>query len=164
MPEESFLITCPNPKCKKKIEDPILVTIQSVKPPKQYDACPYCFAELENQITIENEKMDSRIEEDIKTEQMHPETELTEKIILNNENNSRPKFLKKIKSLIDNNDHSKKSVKKETKKEISDKKEKDSSECPENFGYLAKRPKESPIPQVCLSCPKMVDCMLSPRD
>ena len=162
MPDESFLITCPNPKCKKQIEEPILVTIQSVTPPKQYDACPYCFTELENQ-TIEKEELDSKIE-DIETEKIQPETKVSEKIILKNENNSRPKLFNRIKSLIDDNEKTKKTLKKETKKEISDKKEIDSSDCPENFGYLAKRPKESPIPQVCLSCPKMVDCMLSPRD
>jgi hypothetical protein len=32
--------------------------------------------------------------------------------------------------------------------------------CPEAFGYLANRPKGSPIPQECLLCPKIVDCML----
>ena len=158
------MITCPNPKCKKQIEEPILVTIQSVTPPKQYDACPYCFTELENQIPIEKEEMDSKIEEDIEIEKIQPETKISEKNILENENNSRPKLFKRIKSLIDNNEQSKTSLKKETKKEIPDKKEKDGSDCPENFGYLAKRPKESPIPQLCLSCPKMVDCMLSPRN
>jgi hypothetical protein len=38
------------------------------------------------------------------------------------------------------------------------------SGCPHSFGYLANRPKEESIPQVCFVCPKMVDCMLSPRE
>ena len=47
----------------------------------------------------------------------------------------------------------KESVKAETKQE-----------CPEEFGYLANREKDVPIPAVCYMCPRMVDCMLSPRD
>jgi hypothetical protein len=54
--------------------------------------------------------------------------------------------------------------KKETKPELSDKKEKRSSVCPEHFGYLANRPPDTPIPPQCLVCPKMVDCMLSPKE
>ena len=44
------------------------------------------------------------------------------------------------------------------------KKEAESSGCPEEFGYLANRPPNTPIPSQCLVCPKMVDCMLSPRE
>jgi hypothetical protein len=36
--------------------------------------------------------------------------------------------------------------------------------CPEEFGYLANRDKDVPIPAACYMCPRMVDCMLSPRD
>jgi hypothetical protein len=36
--------------------------------------------------------------------------------------------------------------------------------CPEEFGYLANRPKDAPIPQECLLCPKMVDCMLRAKE
>ena len=41
-----------------------------------------------------------------------------------------------------------------------EKEEKGSSECSHHFGYLANRPKDAPIPQECLTCPKIVDCML----
>jgi hypothetical protein len=34
------------------------------------------------------------------------------------------------------------------------------SGCPQSFGFLAKRPKDTPIPQQCMLCPKIVDCML----
>ena len=43
-------------------------------------------------------------------------------------------------------------------------KETKSAGCPETFGYLSKRPPDTPIPPQCLVCPKMVDCMLSPRE
>ena len=36
--------------------------------------------------------------------------------------------------------------------------------CPEEFGYLAKRPKDAPIPQECLLCSRMVDCMLKAKE
>jgi len=37
------------------------------------------------------------------------------------------------------------------------------SGCPHDFGYLAKRPKDAPIPQECLVCSRIMDCMLKPR-
>jgi hypothetical protein len=36
--------------------------------------------------------------------------------------------------------------------------------CPREFGYLANRPKDAAIPQECLLCPKMVDCMLKIKE
>jgi hypothetical protein len=45
-----------------------------------------------------------------------------------------------------------------------EKKEAESSGCPDEFGYLANRPPNTSIPSQCLVCPKMVDCMLSERD
>lgn len=34
------------------------------------------------------------------------------------------------------------------------------SECPHHFGYLSRRPKDAPIPEECLTCRKMIKCML----
>jgi len=34
------------------------------------------------------------------------------------------------------------------------------SKCPHHFGYLASRPKNSPIPQECLICARAADCMI----
>lgn len=34
------------------------------------------------------------------------------------------------------------------------------SGCKNTFGYLAKRSPNTPIPQECMLCPKIVDCML----
>ncbi len=31
--------------------------------------------------------------------------------------------------------------------------------CPHHIGYLKRRPKNSPIPEECLTCTKMIDCM-----
>lgn len=38
-------------------------------------------------------------------------------------------------------------------------KEKVASGCSHSFGYLAVRPKNSPIPQDCLCCKQVIDCM-----
>lgn len=32
--------------------------------------------------------------------------------------------------------------------------------CPHYFGYLKKRPKNTPIPEVCLTCEKMIQCVI----
>jgi len=39
------------------------------------------------------------------------------------------------------------------------KKGKSPSNCPHHFGYLANRPKNTPTPQECLICPKILECM-----
>lgn len=154
------MITCPNPKCKKKIEDPILVTVRSITPPKQYDACPYCFAELEQDSTEENERSKPTSEK-INDEKNESTTDLSMNTGIEKEIDSGPKFFQKVKSLISNNSEPK--LKESIEKSIENKGS-ESSECPETFGYLANRPKDAPIPQECLSCQKMVDCMLSPRE
>lgn len=35
------------------------------------------------------------------------------------------------------------------------------AECKHFFGYLKKRPKDVPIPDECLTCEKMIKCMIS---
>jgi hypothetical protein len=32
--------------------------------------------------------------------------------------------------------------------------------CPQHFGYLKSRPKNAPIPEVCLTCERMIKCVL----
>lgn len=34
------------------------------------------------------------------------------------------------------------------------------ADCPQYLGYLKKRPKNAPIPDTCLTCEKMVQCIL----
>lgn len=38
---------CPNQKCLRKIEKPILLSKASYPSPEKYHACPYCFTKLE---------------------------------------------------------------------------------------------------------------------
>jgi hypothetical protein len=183
--EESVVVVCPNPKCRREIEEPILLTILSVTPPKEYEACPYCFANLEPEPPIEQEDVpeptveqeETTIEED---EEVTPN--LSVNSVLEKVKGSGPRFLKKVKALIPGSNAPQKEKRKKTeepqaepvakeeepkeepKTEPSAKKESESSGCPETFGYLANRPPDTPIPPQCLVCPKMVDCMLSPRE
>jgi len=202
--EEAVVGVCPNPRCRREFEEPILLTILSVTPPKQYEACPYCFAKLEQEPPIEQEavpepqvEQEEAIGEDEETTANQSVNTVLEKV-----KNSGPRFFKKFKALIPSTRGLKKekkektkepqaepivkeekapkgepkeafqtdssgkeeTAKEESKTEPSAKKESGSSGCPEAFGYLANRPKGVPIPQGCLTCPKMVDCVLSPRE
>lgn len=164
MSEELILNVCANPKCLKEFKEPILLTIQSFTPPKQYQACPYCFTELE-ETPFKQKKIQ---EKNIKKEGTMEPTKATladtnVKMGVKNDDDSDPvNLLKKVKSLIPSDESYKKDKTKESKDSLKFKKEKSSNVCPETFGYLANRPKDVSIPQVCLTCPKMVDCMLSP--
>jgi len=48
----------------------------------------------------------------------------------------------------------------EIKQEISKTKVQGPEDCPQYLGYLGKRPKNSPIPDSCFVCTKMIDCTL----
>ena len=194
------MVVCPNPKCRREIEEPILLTILSVTPPKEYEACPYCFANLEPEPLIEQEDVPEPTieqEEVMEGEEAMP-TIKSVNSVLEKVKDSGPRFLKKVKALIPSSSGSQKEKrrkteepqaepagkkeekamkeehktepfvkeepKEEAKTEPSDKKESGPSGCPKSFGYLANRLPDVAIPQECLVCPKMVDCMLSPRE
>ena len=197
---EAVVFVCPNPKCQREIEEPILLTILSVTPPKQYEACPYCLSKLEQKAPAEQKivpepvmaKPEKTMEEET-TPSPHVNAVL-EKVKL-----SGPQLLKRVRALIPNSNGSqnekpvkteppqtKPSIKEEKlieeeepetetfvvyeapkqapKLEESDEKESKASGCPKTFGYLATRPKDAPIPQECLLCPKIVDCMLNNKE
>ncbi|UCD27145.1 MAG: hypothetical protein JSV75_03265 [Candidatus Bathyarchaeota archaeon] len=47
MSEKLGLITCPNLKCHRTIEQPILLSNLSTSQVEQYSVCPYCFIQLD---------------------------------------------------------------------------------------------------------------------
>jgi len=159
-----LLVVCPNPKCQKEFEESILVTIRSVTPPKQYKACPYCFSELDQEPVKEKEISEPAIKKEVIDLNQEPTPETVVPNALEKNIDSGPKLFNKVKSLISNNGKPKKEKIKENEDKFTINKESQSASCPETYGYLANRPKDAPIPQTCLSCPKMVDCMLSPRE
>jgi hypothetical protein len=208
--EESLIANCPNPKCQRQFKKSILLTINSVTPPKQYNGCPYCFANLETESAIGQTATPEKIieqkadpepilneDEVIETEEYVESVEgHSESKVLKQEKDSGPSFFRKVKALLPGSNGNKKNKTQKTeehedepefvikkqdiledelevefpvKKEeseipVSARKEESSSVCPATFGYLANRQKDDSIPQVCFVCPKMVDCMLSPRD
>ena len=234
MSEETLVVICPNPKCGREIQEPILLAILSATPPKKFKACPYCFTDLtpEPQIekedvpepAVEDEEVLDEIDENIDT--TDSDTSILEKV------KSGPSFLQRVKSLIPRSNGTQKEVEElqdeadaieedmVTEEELTpepivmeepeevptaeplveeepeeleeaenaeefeeseeleepeeleeaptieepETKDAECSGCPEEFGYLANRPPDTPIPSRCLVCPKMVDCMLCPRD
>jgi len=46
----------------------------------------------------------------------------------------------------------------------SEKEEKGPSRCAGYFGYLASRPENAPLPKECLTCPKVLDCVMKISD
>jgi len=113
---ESELIICPNSKCRKKIEEPILLSDLSTASAEQYYACPHCFIKLPV-ISTQHEK-----EEEEKTKEEEPLVKPPEK------------------------------------------EEKGPSRCAGYLGYLASRPENAPIPKECLTCPKVLDCVMEISD
>ena len=199
MSEESVVVICSNPKCRREIEEPILLTIQSVIPPEQYEACPYCFTKLEPEPPQEQEEIPEPAVEQEELVEAEDEVSISEDSVLGKVKGSGPRFLKRFKALIPRSDEPRKetiekpeepqieptikeeerTVEEEPETELATEEEKPevepkieaptkeeskSSGCPERFGYLANRPPDTPVPPQCLVCPKMVDCMLSPRE
>ncbi|MCW4016860.1 MAG: hypothetical protein NWF06_10855 [Candidatus Bathyarchaeota archaeon] len=210
---EAVVVICPNPRCQREIEEPIVLTVLSVTPPIKYEACPYCFAKLEQEPLIENEELEQSIEQN---EIAEPAVEQEEEPTAENQvdgviekvKDSGPRFLQKVKALIPNNGLNKENeyeieeddpaviqeeleqepqpeaigeeeleetiplesleqeetINNEPETDDTPTKEPEPSGCPEEFGYLANRPKDKPIPQECLLCRKMVDCMLKIKD
>jgi hypothetical protein len=130
LPEESVVVVCSNPKCRRRIEEPILLTNLSFTPAEQYDACPYCFAKLEPETAVNQQ------------EEVIPSVDEA----LEKDEDTSSRLMKKVEDLILASNEPKG--------------KENETGCPQDFGYLANRPKDAPIPQECLVCPKMVDCML----
>jgi len=116
LPNELGVIICPNPKCHREIEEPILLSDLSTTPAEQYYACPHCFIKLDVIST-------------------QPQKEEEEK-------------KKKEEPLV----------------KSSEKEEKGSSRCAGYLGYLASRPENASIPKECLTCPKVLDCVMKISD
>ncbi len=140
MPKESGVVICPNPKCHRKIEESILLNNLSTEPGEQYYACPYCFIKLD----ADAENDENITEESAPSPPVHPSLEKVLDVI-----SARPQ-----------KEEEEKKKKEEPTAETPEEEEKGPSGCPHRFGYLANRPRDAPIPQECLTCHKIVDCML----
>jgi len=148
---ETFAAACPNPKCQREIEEPILLSSLSKKPIEQYYACPHCFMKLDVDIkdsqTLKEEEKEKEklavvpLEKEEKLAVVPLEKE--EKLVLVPLEKEEEKKEKEEPAVVP--------LKKERKGPPG---------CNHDLGYLARRPKDVPIPQECLVCSKIVDCML----
>jgi len=96
--------------CGHAFENPIRLTNLSATPMQIYNACPFCFYKLDEEL-----------------------------------GNLRVSTSKNSNTILEKN-------------------EKNASlepvGCAHYFGYLKKRPKNTPIPEACLTCEKMIKCVL----
>ena len=138
------LIVCPNPKCRRKIEEPILLSDLSTAPAERYYACPHCFVKLD--VDIENDE--NITQESASGPPLRPSLEKVLDII-----SAQPQKQKEEKK-----------KKEEPPVKPPEKKEKGPSKCAGYLGYLASLPKNKPIPQECLICPKVLDCVMKKSD
>ncbi len=109
----------------------------SLTPAEQYYACPHCFLKLTED--VENEE--SVTEESTHSPPVHPS-------------------LEKVLDAISAQPQKEKETKEDTAAKTEEAEGEGLSGCSYNFGYLANRPRDSPIPQECLTCQRIVDCML----
>ena len=149
---KSTSLACPNPQCKKTISKPILLTNLSEKPAESYYACPRCLIKLDlpgepvkspETVSPKAEKTPTKEAEEV-LEEVGPQETLEATL---EELPGKP--LKEIPE---------ETPAKPT--EPSEPKGEAPPGCPHYLGYLSKRPKDASIPDECLTCRKMVECML----
>jgi hypothetical protein len=181
LPEETLVVVCPNPSCRREIEEPIKLKVLSVARPIEYEACPFCFTRLDHEPPVEQEELPEPTVE--QQEEFMDETEDAD-LVTEEETDSRSALLKKVKSLIPKSNGPRKekeetepetepsiqelpeepqtepAAKEEPKAEQTAATETEFSGCKNSFGYLANRSPDTPIPQECMLCPRIVDCML----
>ena len=143
MPPKSGVIVCPNPKCHREIEEPILLNDLSKTPAEQYYACPHCLIKLDTD--AENEK--DILEESAPGPPTRPSLEKVLDVI-----SAKPQREREGREEAP--------VKPSKEEEKGPEGEEGPKGCPHHFGYLAHRPKDASIPQECLTCQKIVECML----
>jgi len=102
--------------CGRAFENTIRLTNLSVTPLQIYEACPFCFSKLDENVVLD-------------------ELDNLKVLISKDSNTVLEKSQKNIKSL-------------------------EPTGCSHYFGYLKKRPKNTPIPDSCLTCEKMIQCVL----
>ena len=167
--KEPELIKCPNPECGREIEELIVINDMSTRPIKRYYGCPHCFFEVDvlSAHYLRKEKMRVHTQEEMrKGEKDERKTKLDVNVENEEEEDTgesepppptRPS-LEKILDVI-SAESQKKQEEPPTKPE-----EKGPPGCPHSFGYLSSRPRNAPIPQECLTCPKVLDCTLKMID
>ncbi len=179
---------CPNQECKKIFQKPIELKDLSETPARIYPACPECGADLDLFFGSNTKKMlkmrkktlihSSKPEiKSIEKKEMEiveapiqhhgPVSMLREKVpVATPEIKSiEKKEMEIVEAPIQHHGPVSMLKKKASAlKSITGRKKEDETddyECPYYFSYLASREKQEEIPDICLECPKSLDCMLS---
>jgi len=126
--------------CGRNFSETILATNYSVEPAETYRACPYCLSKVEPE-SLESFQEDwespAQIEEIQPMEPVEPVREIAE-----------PKPVEE-------------EVEEKAEADTKTEGEKAGPEgCPYHFGYLKEKGRDQPIPEKCLTCPKMLECLL----
>lgn len=182
--ESHFL--CPNLKCKKIFTEPVWLTDLSRTPPESYPACPHCGINL-NVIPFFNAPKSHAVKsahetapslkefkrpigrmQPIQTQTTTEESDVIEEVaesdfpIEVSQSSKKSAGSANAKSLVhfleDDNEPSSKSVEK-PRMEVEKKPSPGSRECPHSFGYVRSLPKNTPIPDECLGCSWLVECL-----
>jgi hypothetical protein len=164
---KSTSLACPNPQCKKTVSKPILLTNLSERPVESYYACPRCLIKLDlpdepvkspETVSPKAEKTPTKEAEKVLEEVEPQETseatleELPEKPLKEIPEEKPEKPAEPLEELPEETPAK--------PPEPSEPKGEAPPGCPHYLGYLSKRPKDASIPDACLTCRKMVKCML----
>ncbi len=143
---ESFY-RCPNQECRKIFQKPVALTDLSHNPPQTYSACPHCGFNLKATLSSTVGKKTARI---LKTPQSPKKPVVTVKTSKPETPMEPPKTSEKptvVKNIQKLPTSSSKSFQARP------------LECSHYLGYLRKIPKNTPMPDECLSCHKMIECI-----
>jgi len=182
--ESHFL--CPNQKCRRIFNEPVWLTDLSRTPPESYPACPHCGINL-NIIPLFSPKKSpppksiqeahpsiKEFKKPIETTSMIKRETSPEKPPIVREV-SKPAFPSDVykdlrkpvvqtesKSMVETFEKEGETLSKpiEERKAHEEKKPSPSTrDCPHFFGYVRSLPKNTPIPDECLGCSWLVECL-----
>jgi len=182
--ESHFL--CPNQECRKIFTEPVWLTDLSKTPPESYPACPHCSINL-NIIPFFNAQKSPQLKSTLgtppsvkefkkpieKTPQIQRQATPAKPLVVKEV--SEPTFptdtskdLKKplalpekklpVQSPIEDRVPSQKPIE---QPRVQEQKKPSPSfrDCPHFFGYVKSLPKNTPLPDECLGCPWIVECL-----
>jgi hypothetical protein len=176
---------CPSQKCRRVFKKPVWLTDLSKTPPESYQACPHCgmnvqTTSLSSPVTAQLEtapkspltKGDIRNPQDglhftrreAVTAEPEQSSELTELSSRSNGSRSPPRSeAEKADRPFFQLPHIRKEPQQKPSKPPKGSGEEGSLEsqrkCSHFFGYVRTLPKNTPIPDECLWCPSIVDCL-----
>jgi len=168
--ESHFL--CPNQKCRKIFTEPVWLTDLSRTPPESYPACPHCSINLDIIPFFSGQKSPQpktmqRAPQSFKEFKKPPAIEKTQTI--QRETTTEPIYRdvpeptfsesKSSVQTLEIEDEKPSKPMKQSKMKEEKKPSPSSRDCPHFFGYVRSLPKNTPIPDECLGCSWIVECL-----